>query len=90
MTDSVLLNMTKFTPIESKIVGLLSDGLVHPAEEMIRDCFDNDVVADEINLRAHLTNVRRKISSSGLLINLVIPNGRRGKGYQMCRRLHKE
>lgn len=84
---SVLLDMTKFTKTEKRVLELLMDGNIHSVDEILDSCFEDSFVCTVRNLRPHIYNIRAKVSPSGLLLNFVSNSGRRGGGYQLSRRL---
>lgn len=50
-----------WTPNESKLIKALSDGMPHPYDELIRECFDGDSQATRNNLNALVVQTRRKL-----------------------------
>lgn len=49
----------KLTPIEKKILRVLSDGGLHPRQELM-DCL-GDPLSTKFNLHVHLSNLRKKL-----------------------------
>lgn len=81
------LDMTKLTDTERRIVNFLGDGGIYSADQIIQACFCDDLASKE-NVQMHISNLRKKVAGSGLLISCVV-NGRKS-GYLMSRRLHKD
>jgi hypothetical protein len=54
---------TKFTPVESRMLDVLSDGMAHTGDELHACLWDTD--GDRSNIRTHLANLRRKLRPKG-------------------------
>ena len=61
-----------YTPTESRLVAMLSDGKVHSRRELLT-CIDDDQ-AEFANLRVHLSRVRKKVQPLGQDIMYVSGN----------------
>ena len=55
--------MPIFTPIESRIVAVLADGLPHHPRELVP--LIGDEMADVGNVQDHITNLRKKLNPIG-------------------------
>jgi len=55
--------MTEFTPIQQRILEVLSDGHAHTRDEVLR-CLDDDT-ASYSNLHPHITTIRKKLIRQG-------------------------
>lgn len=75
----------RLTPTQDRLYRLLSDGYPHSREELLREALDDDL-ATAANLAPHISNLRKKIRSSGLGIFLQLISGR--IHYCMVRFLH--
>jgi DNA-binding CsgD family transcriptional regulator len=66
-----------YTPVERRILGLLSDSLPHSREELGR-CLSDDLSNDVPRaVRWHVFNLRRKLRDRGEYIVLELVGGRR-------------
>lgn len=77
----------RLTETEQRLFDVLSDGFVHSIPELLRTCMDDDGFLKTSNILPHISNLRRKIDSQGLVISHVMVNGR---GYQMTRRIVRD
>jgi len=74
---------TAFTPTESRLVKMLSDGKPHSRRELLT-CIDDDQ-AEFSNLRSHICSVRKKVKPLGEDIMFV--SGNCVSGYRHVRLL---
>ena len=68
-------NGKRFRPMEEKILGILSDGRLHPLDELRECCRPSGITA----LRMQIVAIRKKIRYDGYDVMF------REKGYQMVR-----
>ena len=71
------------TPIETKIMDILGDGLTHSGESLRSQCCHPSGIGA---LRKHITLLRRKLETKGITINIRV-HKRKGQ-YQCVRLLH--
>lgn len=75
------MDMSKFTPIQKKIVSMLLDGEPHKIKELM-GCID-DELADYQTLRQHMSFIRPKIRPGG--IDIICQFIQRQRQYRMVR-----
>jgi hypothetical protein len=57
------MRVNGFTPVESRMLGLLRDGLAHKREEL-HACLDDDL-ADLTAIQPHICRIRKRLNSRG-------------------------
>lgn len=72
-----------FTPVEARMIGVLSDGRPHRREQLHRCLVDE--LGEVRNIRAHITRIRSKIRPHGEDVQCV--RFRRRVCYQLVRLL---
>ncbi len=78
-------NGKTFTPTESRMLEVLSDGKVHLRKELFDCLWDNDPQASRSNVNRHISSIRTKIKPIGGLI--VCELVRRNIGYRHVKTL---
>ncbi len=53
----------EFTPVETKMLAVLSDGMPHGKEELHECLWDREGTVD--NIRMHISNMRKKLERHG-------------------------
>jgi hypothetical protein len=56
----------RYTPVEQRIVDALSDGEAHLADGLV--CCLHDELGGRLNLRAHVSNIRKKLPPGEYLV----------------------
>lgn len=70
--DIAELEGIRFTPVEYRMINLLSDGEPHHRNEL-RKCLYDDLGRD-LNIRVMICKIRSKIRPTGLIITTTFPN----------------
>lgn len=78
------MNNDKYTPTESAILQVLTDGRQHSKQEIV-DCLPDEMSE---NISGHLFNLRKKISSKGQDIVCLSKGKQRPVCYQLIRLLY--
>jgi DNA-binding response OmpR family regulator len=74
-------NGKKLNPTETRILRILSDGMMHTEGEL-RSCL-NDELSGACVIRVHVCKLRRKLLPGLFIVR--INDSRNGAGYQMAR-----
>lgn len=76
----------KFSPIEKKLLAVLSDGAPHPKYELL-PVLDNQTNVKLLSL--HMHNIRKKLQMIGQTV-VCVSYGRKGTAYMHVRLLHND